>query len=101
MLLAAAVVAAWARYAEGTDEQGRPIRVVDRMADRLTAAAQGYRTDPLSFLRDREVFGDLVDEPRFTAAYARVLESLHTRGADATLDLLLAELDAEAAAGSE
>lgn len=101
VLLAAAVVAAWARYAEGTDEQGRPIRVVDRMADRLTAAAQGYRTNPLSFLRDREVFGDLVDEPRFTAAYARVLESLHTRGADATLDLLLAELDAEAAAGSE
>jgi mannitol-1-phosphate/altronate dehydrogenase len=29
----AAVVASWARYAEGTDERGEPIEVVDRGAD--------------------------------------------------------------------
>ena len=28
----AAVVASWARYAEGVDEQGEPIEVVDRLA---------------------------------------------------------------------
>ena len=91
--LSAAIVASWARYAEGVDEQGNPIKVVDRMADRLQETAQGNREDILAFLRDREVFGDLVDDERFTEPYARVLKSLHEVGAEATLDALLAELD--------
>ena len=91
--LSAGIVASWARYAEGVDEQGNPIKVVDRMADRLQETAQGNREDILAFLRDREVFGDLVDDERFTEPYARVLKSLHEVGAEATLDALLAELD--------
>ena len=35
----ALVVASWARYAEGVDEQGEPIEVVDRVKDRVMAAA--------------------------------------------------------------
>jgi mannitol 2-dehydrogenase len=84
----AAIVAGWARYAEGTDEQGQPIQVVDRLADRLTATAKHNRDDPLAFLRDREVFGDLVDDERFTAVYRAHLESLHEHGARATLEKL-------------
>ena len=60
--LAAAVVASWARYAEGVDEQGEPITVVDRLADSLTAIAQTQRSDPLAFVANRELFGDLVDD---------------------------------------
>jgi mannitol 2-dehydrogenase len=82
----AAVVASWARYAEGIDEQGQPIEVVDLLAERLTARAQAQREDPLAFLRDRTLFGDLVDDERFTAPYLAALESLHTRGARATLE---------------
>jgi mannitol 2-dehydrogenase len=82
---AALVVASWARYAEGTDEQGEPITVVDRLADRLRAAAARQGEDPLAFLRDRDLFGDLVDEPRFTAPYLAALDSLHRVGARATL----------------
>ena len=44
----AAVVASWARYAEGVDEQGQPIEVVDRFADRLTQAAANARIPPRS-----------------------------------------------------
>jgi mannitol 2-dehydrogenase len=84
----AAVVAAWARYAEGVDEQGEPIKIVDRLADRLTGTARRYRDDPLAFLRDREVFGDLVDDERFTSVYRQHLDSLHEHGARATLDKL-------------
>lgn len=84
----ALVVAAWARYAEGVDEQGEPIEIVDRLADRLHATARGNREDALAFLRDREVFGDLVDDERFTAVYRRHLESLHEHGARATLEKL-------------
>ncbi|QNE89850.1 mannitol dehydrogenase family protein [Corynebacterium incognita] len=90
--LSAAIVASWARYAEGVDEQGEPIAINDRMADRLQATAQNNRTDVLAFLRDRDVFGDLVDNEKFTTEYARVLTSLHNQGAEATLDMLLAEL---------
>jgi mannitol 2-dehydrogenase len=81
----ALVIASWARYAEGTDEQGEPIEVVDRVKDRVTAAAARRAEDPLAFLRDRDLFGDLVDDERFTTAYLDALGSLHERGAAATV----------------
>ncbi|WP_228386882.1 mannitol dehydrogenase family protein [Ornithinicoccus halotolerans] len=82
---AALVVAAWTRYAEGTDEQGEPIEVVDRLRDRVMAAAARQHEDPLAFLRDRELFGDLAEQDRFTAVYAQLLASLHEEGARATV----------------
>lgn len=77
----AAVVASWARYAEGTDEQGQPIGVVDRLKDKLMAIAAHNRENPTVFIENRELFGDLVDEPRFVAAYREALASLHSAGA--------------------
>jgi mannitol 2-dehydrogenase len=85
----AAVVASWARYAEGVDEQGAPIEVVDRLADSLTAIARRQREDELAFISNRELFGDLVDEPRFADAYREALSSLHERGARATLESIV------------
>jgi mannitol 2-dehydrogenase len=80
------VVAAWARYAEGVDEQGEPITIVDRLAETLNATAQTHRDDPLAFVRNRELFGDLVDNERFASTYQRFLASLHEKGARATLE---------------
>ncbi|MFE6971334.1 mannitol dehydrogenase family protein [Isoptericola sp. NPDC057653] len=85
----AAVVAAWARYDEAVDEQGEPIVVVDRLADRLMAAAARQHDDPLAFVRDHELFGDLASEPRFVEAYTAALDSLHARGARATVEGLV------------
>lgn len=84
----AAIVAGWARYAEGADEQGEPITVVDRVADRLTAAARRYPDDPEAFVADPELFGDLGRDRRFTDAYRWALDSLHQHGARATLQAL-------------
>jgi mannitol 2-dehydrogenase len=86
---AAAVVAAWARYAEGVDEHGQPIEIVDRLKDRLTAAAGRQREDVDAFLADRELFGELIDDSRFVDAYRWALRSLHERGARATLERLV------------
>ncbi len=83
--LGAAVVASWARYAEGIDEHGEPIDVVDRLKERLMADAQRQRQDPLAFIENRDVFGDLVDDARFVRAYRSALDSLQDRGARATL----------------
>jgi mannitol 2-dehydrogenase len=85
----AAVVASWARYCEGVDEQGRPIEVMDRRRDSLMGRARRQREDPLAFLTDRELFGDLVDDERFTESYRATLTSLRERGARATLEALV------------
>jgi mannitol 2-dehydrogenase len=87
--LAAATVASWARYAEGVDEDGEPIKVVDRLADSLTPLARSQRDDPTAFIANRSVFGDLVDEPRFVEPYLWALDSLHHNGSRATLEALL------------
>jgi mannitol 2-dehydrogenase len=82
----ALVIAAWARYAEGVDEAGQPIDVVDRRRERVLAAARQQGADPLAFLRQRDLFGDLADDERFTATYREALDSLHSSGARATLE---------------
>ena len=86
----AAVVASWARYAEGIDEQGDPIEIVDRLKDTLTAIAAENRTRPSAFIDNRELFGDLADNPRFHDAYVQTLNSLHKHGARVTLEALVA-----------
>ena len=85
----AAVVASWARYAEGVDEQNHPIEVIDRLRDVLTPIAKRNRENPDAFISNREVFGDLADDERFGTAYRATLASLYERGARATLESLV------------
>jgi mannitol 2-dehydrogenase len=85
----AAVVASWARYAEGVDDHGEPIEVVDRLADSLTRLACRQREDPDAFIANRRLFGNLAGDRRFVGAYRSALASLHQRGARATLESLV------------
>ena len=80
----ALVVAAWARYAEGTDESGEPIEVVDRLRDVVMERAAS--PDPLVFISDPDLFGTLASDQRFVSAYTAALESLHSSGARATVE---------------
>jgi mannitol 2-dehydrogenase len=90
----AAVVAAWARYAEGTDENGAPHEVSDDLAPQLQAAARRQRGHRTAFLEDnRAVFGDLADDARFTAVYSCILTALVDHGVRETF----ADLDRYAA----
>jgi mannitol 2-dehydrogenase len=82
----ALVVASWARYAEGQDEQGQPIEVVDRLREQLIARARRQHEEPLVFISERDLFGDLIDNERFVLAYRSALDSLHRQGARATLE---------------
>ena len=88
----ALIVAAWARYAEGVDEAGGTIDVVDARAEERTEAARRYPDEPLAFLENRTLFADLVDDERFVAAYRAHLDALHEQGARATLEALEARL---------
>ncbi|MFC5382032.1 mannitol dehydrogenase family protein [Aquipuribacter nitratireducens] len=83
---AALVVAAWARYAEGVGEDGAPFEVVDQRREQVMARARRARTDPLAFLEDARLFGDLRDSERFTTAYREALASLREVGARASVE---------------
>ena len=85
----AAIVASWARYAEGTDEQGQPIEIVDRRSTEVRALAARQATDPTAFISNRELFGDLALKERFVDDYLFALRSLHERGARRTLEALV------------
>ncbi|RJO73600.1 mannitol dehydrogenase family protein [Nocardia panacis] len=87
---AATVVAGWARYCTGVDEQGEPIEIVDPLRDRLRELAAREEWEPGAFLSERTLFGTLGEQPRFVAAYRKALQSLRTRGARATVRELAA-----------
>jgi mannitol 2-dehydrogenase len=75
------VVAAWARYAEGIDEQGNPIEIVDQRREAVIARARQSREDPAAFLADESLFGDLATNPAFVAAFVDASTTLHDVGA--------------------
>ncbi|MDO5711941.1 MAG: mannitol dehydrogenase family protein [Micrococcales bacterium] len=86
----ALIVASWARYAEGVDEHGESIDIVDNDKERVMAAAQDSKGDPLAFLAMQDYFGDLGQNERFTAVYTAHLASLREHGARATLAAFMA-----------
>ena len=88
--LSAAIVASWARYAEGRDEQGAPIEIVDRRKDRVVAAAARQRSgDRLALVRERELFGDLAEQLAFVEPYLWALGAFDRLGARAALEALV------------
>lgn len=87
--MAAAAVASWARYAEGVNEWGEPYEVLDQLADSLIPVARSQHENRCAFLEITALFGDLGHQHRFVDAYLWTLESLHTKGARATLEALV------------
>jgi mannitol 2-dehydrogenase len=87
--LATATVASWARYAEGVNEWGEPIEVVDQLADSLVPIARSQYENPTAFIEITALFGDLAQQPSFVQAYRWALDSLHRKGARATLEALV------------
>jgi mannitol 2-dehydrogenase len=87
----AAIIASWARYAEGTDDAGQPIEMVDPLRDELMARAARQREEPLSFVRNEHLFGDLASTDEFASPYRRALRSFELYGARETLRSINAE----------
>jgi mannitol 2-dehydrogenase len=78
---AALVVAAWARYAEGVDEQGAPIEIADQRREAVVTRALESREDPAAFLADDSLFGELASNPEFVTAFVASLDALRADGA--------------------
>ena len=90
--LAAAVVASWARYLQGADDDGQAIQTIDQRAAPLIELANNT-DDPLAFLRFRPVFGDLAEEEAFTDSYVTTLQHLRTSRVRETLQRVLSSPD--------
>ena len=84
----AAIVASWARYAEGIDEEGNEIVVVDPLKARLAPIAKSQRSNPLAFIQNESLFGDLAKNETFSTAYLAALNSLFENGAHKTVQAL-------------
>jgi mannitol 2-dehydrogenase len=74
--------------------------VADHRRDRLMANAGRHREDPLAFVADRDLFGDLVDDERFTSPYVATLAFLHEHGARATLEAVVDDVRPTASSSS-
>lgn len=83
--LSAAIVASWARYAEGVDEEGQEIQVVDPLKDELVPLAKSQRQNRLAFIRNEKLFGDLATNSVFVEAYLWALNTIIDKGAHETV----------------
>ena len=83
-----AIIASWARYAEGIDEAGNAIDVVDPLKDSLVPIAKSQRENPLAFVQNEAIFGDLAKNEVFAAEYLRTLASIFEFGAHKTVSAL-------------
>jgi mannitol 2-dehydrogenase len=86
--LSAAIIASWARYAALVTTGGADLPFADRQRERIEHAVARQRTDLSGFLRDPDWFGDLADDARFAADFARAY-SLMTDGPDISAALRL------------
>ena len=57
------------------------MEILDRQKDELKAIAAHNRENATAFIENREIFGDLIDQPRFVTAYREALNSIYTVGA--------------------
>lgn len=80
------VVASWFRYLEGVNEQGKPYPIDDARAEELQPLAVEGGAKPYPMMDVKNLFGDdLRGDKIFMGELAKAMESLHTKGALATL----------------
>ena len=79
------VLVAWCYYSDkGVNKHQQPLEIIDEMKNELHQTARETDQDPLAFLKQKEIFGDLVENERFTKCYRefvqKVYEGVEVRG---------------------
>ncbi len=86
----ALVEAMWARMCFGTREDGSEIEANDPSWPSLNAAAQAAREDPVAWLDQQMIYGDLASNSTFSQAFSRWLTMIWQEGAQSALDQYVA-----------
>jgi mannitol 2-dehydrogenase len=89
VVLGAAMCAAWAEYWRliGTGELSGSEVPDDVKADAMRTAA--LDPDPVAFIEQRDLFGEVADDERFRSAFLEARRSFRDHGVHATVDALL------------
>ncbi|MGB5173070.1 MAG: mannitol dehydrogenase family protein [Eudoraea sp.] len=72
------VIAAWCYYSDKeADQNGQALEIIDAMSTDLHQAAEQTKTDPLAFIRQESIFGNLIRNERFTKLYSEVVHKMY------------------------
>ncbi|RTE52296.1 mannitol dehydrogenase family protein [Arenibacter aquaticus] len=72
------VIAAWCYYSDKqVDKNGQPMEIIDAMAKELHTAAAKTGTDPLAFIKQESLFGDLAKNERFADLYSVMVQKIY------------------------
>jgi mannitol 2-dehydrogenase len=85
----ALVSAIWARMCEGTREDGSQIEPNDPFWGDLHRSAKEAKVTPKAWLSQRQYYGDLAQQTRFSDAFENWLGMIWDKGVDAALDVYL------------
>jgi len=77
---AAFVIAAWAIYSLGLDENGKSLNINDSMADVVRNKAIAAKNNPALFLEIDTVFGDLKESTTFVHAFINAYQNILKHG---------------------
>ena len=81
----ALVSAAWARYCQGTTEDGANIEPNDPQWERLNGLALKAKDDPKLWLTMEDVYGDVGKDPIFEKAFIKAFNKIKDDGVEAAL----------------
>ncbi|WP_396634677.1 mannitol dehydrogenase family protein [Maribacter sp. R86514] len=72
------VIAAWCYYSDKEqDKNGNPIEIIDAMQEQLHQAAGKTQSDPLAFIKQESLFGNLINEDKFTSLYSDLVQKIY------------------------
>ena len=81
----ALVTAIWARYCTGVREDGSTVAPNDPQWNSLTRTAKAAQADPMQWLEQRGIYGDLADDARFAEAFVRGYTRIVQGGVEAAI----------------
>lgn len=72
------VIAAWCYSSDkGIDRHGNSIEIIDALGSKLCKAANNTQTDPLAFIKLESIFGNLIENQRFTSLYIEMIQKIY------------------------
>lgn len=72
------MLAAWCYYSDkGINEKGESLEILDQQKEALHQAAKGTKSNLTAFLAQPEIFGDLIDNKRFTELYTSIVGAIY------------------------
>jgi len=75
------IIAAWCYYSDKqVDQNGEPLEIIDALKDELHTIAKETSNDPLAFVKQESLFGELAENERFTNCYTAMLKQLYSTG---------------------